>query len=41
MLTASASVDADALRIRQEFFTWPGLHASVASFATLLKYMRS
>ena len=36
MMTVSAPIDADALRIRHEFLTLPGLRASVASFATLL-----
>jgi DNA-binding IclR family transcriptional regulator len=36
MITASAPIDADALRIRHEFLTLPGLRASVASFAALL-----
>ena len=36
MITASAPIDADALRIRHEFLTLPGLRASVASFALLL-----
>jgi len=36
MMTASAPIDADALRIRHEFLTLPDLRASVASFANLL-----
>jgi hypothetical protein len=36
MSTASAPIDADALRIRHEFLTLPGLRASVASVAALL-----
>jgi hypothetical protein len=36
MITASAPIDADALRIRHEFLTLPGLRASVVSFAALL-----
>ena len=36
MITVSAPIDADALRIRHEFLTLPGLRASVASLAALL-----
>jgi hypothetical protein len=36
MITVSAPIDADGLRIRHEFLTLPRLHASVASFAALL-----